>query len=95
MLYLLSILVIWLRSGIESGERVRASSGWASAGHEPHLHISAMSKEKEIAEAMRAKARAVRHDGSYGGVFEMCVWCTMSKRHIVLGVGCTMIDVVS
>ena len=95
MLYLLPILVIWLRSGIESGERVCASSGWASAGHEPHLHISAMSKEKEIAEAMRAKARAVRHDGSYGGVFEMCVWCTMKKRHIILGVGCTMIDVVS
>ena len=95
MLYVLSILVIWLRSGIESADRVRASPGWASAGHESHLHISAMAKEKEIAEAMRAKARAVRHDGSYGGVFEMCVWCNMSKRHILLGVGCTMIDVVA
>ena len=54
-----------------------------------------MSKEKEVAEAMRAKARAVRHDGSYGGVFEMCVWCTMKKRCIIPGVGAIMIDVVS
>ena len=44
---------------------------------------------------MRAKALAVRHDGSYGGGFEMCVWCTMKKRCIILGVGATMIDVVS
>ena len=95
MLSLLSILIIWLRPGIESDERFFDTPVWASAGYAPHLHISAMSKEKEVAEAMRAKARAVRHDGSYGGVFEMCVWCTMKKRYIVLGVGCTMIDVVS
>ena len=54
-----------------------------------------MSKEKEAAEAMRATARAVRHDGSYGGVFEMCVWCTMRKVSIILAVGVTMINVVS
>jgi len=95
MLHLLPILVIWLRSGIESDERLCAPPGWASAGYAPHLHISAMANEIEVADAMRAKARAVRHDGSYGGVFEMCVWCTMKKRSIILGVGVTMIDVVS
>ena len=95
MLHILSILIICLRPGIESDERFFDTPVWASAGYAPQLHISAMSKEKEVAEAMRAKARAVRHDGSYGGVFEMCVWCTMKKRHIILGVGVTMIDVVS
>ena len=53
-----------------------------------------MSNVKDVAEAMRAKARAVRHDGSYGGVFEMCVWCTMKKVSIILAVGVTMINVV-
>ena len=53
-----------------------------------------MSNVKDVAEAMRAKARAVRHDGSYGGVFEMCVWCTMKKVSIILAVGVSMIDVV-
>ena len=95
MLYILSILIIWPLLGIESDERTHASPVWASAGFAPHLHISAMPDEKEVAEAMRAKARAVRHDGSYGGVFEMCVWCTMKKRGIFLGVGGTIIDVVS
>jgi len=95
MLHLLPILVIWLRSGIESDERLCASPVWASAGYAPHLHISAMANEKEVADAMRAKARAVRHGGSYGGVFEMCVWCTMKKRCIILGVGGSMIDVVA
>ena len=53
-----------------------------------------MSAPKDVAAAMRAKARAVRHDGSYGGVFEMCVWCTMKKVSIILAVGVSMINVV-
>ena len=54
-----------------------------------------MPKEKKVADAMRAKACAVRHDGSYGGVFEMCVWCTLKRVSIILAVGVTMINVLS
>ena len=95
MLYILCSLIICLRAGIESDIRVFGTPAWASAGSAPQLHTSAMAEEKEVAGAMRSKAGAVRQDGSYGGVFEMCVWCTMKKRAIILGVGGSMIDVVA
>ena len=50
---------------------------------------------KAESEALYARARSVRHDGSYGGVFEMCVWCHMQKVTIVLAVGVTMINVLA
>ena len=54
-----------------------------------------MPNEQKVAAAMRAKADAVRHDGSYGGVFEMCVWATMKKVSIIMAVGIVMIPVVA
>ena len=54
-----------------------------------------MPDEQKVAAAMRAKADAVRHDGSYGGVFEMCVWATMKKVSIIMAVGIVMIPVVA
>jgi hypothetical protein len=53
-----------------------------------------MAKEQKVAAAMRDKAKAVRHDGSYGGLFEMCVWANMKKVSIILAVGVAMFSVV-
>ena len=50
---------------------------------------------KAESEALRARARAVRRDGSYGGIFEMCVWCHLTKATIILAVGVSMINVLS
>ena len=54
-----------------------------------------MSKEQKVAAAMRDKAKAVRHDGSYGGLFEMCVWAKMKNVSIILAVGVAMFSVVA
>ena len=54
-----------------------------------------MPKAKAESAALRARARAVRHDGSYGGIFEMCVWCHLTKATIILAVGVSMINVLS
>ena len=70
-----------------------ASPSWVSAGCGQHLHISAMSKRKNAADAMRARAREVRQDASYGGIFEMCVWCRMRKVGLLLAYGVTIINV--
>ena len=84
---ILSILILG-RPGFLPGVGLRpgffATLVWAPAGHRPHFHMSSMPNGKEVAEKMRAKARAVRHDGSYGGVFEMCVWCTLKKVSILM-----------
>ena len=42
---------------------------------------------------MRARAREVRQDASYGGIFEMCVWCRMRKVGILLAYGVTIINI--
>ena len=42
---------------------------------------------------MRARAREVRQDASYGGIFEMCVWCRMRKVGLLLAYGVTIINV--
>ena len=55
--------------------------------------MTAKMKAKDAAAALRARARAVRHDGSYGGIFEMCVWCHMQKCAILLAVGINIINV--
>ena len=55
--------------------------------------MSAKMKAKDAAAALRARARAVRHDGSYGGIFEMCVWCHMTKAALLLAVGVNIINV--
>ena len=70
-----------------------ASSSWVSAGCDHHLHISAMSKRKNAADAMRALAREVRQDASFCGIFEMCVWCRMRKVGLLLAFGVTIINV--
>ena len=49
--------------------------------------------KKNIANQMRARAREVRHDGSYGGLFEIAVWCYMRKVHILLAFGVTILNV--
>ena len=70
-----------------------ASPSWVSAGCGTHLHISAMSKRSNTAIAVRARAREVRQDASYGGIFEMCVWCRMRKVGLLLAFGVTIINV--
>ena len=52
-----------------------------------------MSKKKNAADRMRARAREVRQDASYGGIFEMCVWCRMRKVGLLLAYGVTIINV--
>ena len=60
----------------------------------PTLQKSASAKEQTVAAAMRDKAKAVRHDGSYGGLFEICVWANMKKVSVILAVGVAMFSVV-
>ena len=49
--------------------------------------------KKNIANQMRARARQVRHDGSYGGLFEIAVWCHMRKVNVLLAFGVTILNV--
>ena len=46
-----------------------------------------------VAAAMRARAREVRHDGSFGGLFEITVWCSMRKVHVLLAFGVSILNV--
>ena len=57
--------------------------------------ISAMAKKKSPADRLRARAREVRHDASYGGIFEMCVWSSMRKTALFLAYGVTVINVLA
>ena len=52
-----------------------------------------MAKHRKVAVAMRARAREVRQDASYGGIFEMLVWCNMRKVHLLLAYGITIMNV--
>ena len=52
-----------------------------------------MAKKKSPADRLRARAREVRHDASYGGIFEMCVWSSMRKTALFLVYGVTVINV--
>ena len=54
-----------------------------------------MAKKKSLADRLRARAREVRHDASYGGIFEMCVWSSMRKSAILLAYGVTVINVLA
>ena len=54
--------------------------------------ISAMAKKKSPADRLRARARKVRHDASYGGIFEMCVWGSMRKTALFLAYDVTVIN---
>ena len=55
--------------------------------------MTAKMKAKDAGAALRARAREVRHDGSYGGIFEMLVWCHMHKVGILIAVGINIINV--
>ena len=48
---------------------------------------------RDIAKEMRARAREVRHDGSFGGLFEITVWCSLRKVHVLLAFGVTILNV--
>ena len=47
----------------------------------------------EIVEQMRARARDVRQDGSYGGLFEIIAWCHLKKVHVLLAFGSNLLNV--
>ena len=48
---------------------------------------------RDIAKEMRARAREVRRDGSFGGLFEITVWCSLRKVHVLLAFGVSILNV--
>ena len=52
-----------------------------------------MPSRRDVAAAMRARARQVRQDGAYGGLFEIMVWCRLNRMHVLLAFGVSIMDV--
>ena len=49
--------------------------------------------DASIANQARARARAVRQDGSYCGLFEITVWCSMKNVRVLLLFGTRIMNV--
>ena len=48
---------------------------------------------RDVAAEMRARAREVRRDGSFCGLFEITVWCSLRKVHVLLAFGVGILTV--